>query len=84
MEELRPPWSWMRPPTPISVPRAQRRRAAGMPSGWAGALAIASVALWITAPWTHGTGFALGLGMAPALGLLIARNYDVGQSCAAS
>ena len=44
--------------------------------GWAAALALAALLLWLTAPWTRGTGLALALGAAPAVGLLIARNYD--------
>jgi cell cycle sensor histidine kinase DivJ len=44
--------------------------------GWAGALAFAAAILWLTVPWSEGTGLALGAGMAPALGLLIARHYD--------
>jgi cell cycle sensor histidine kinase DivJ len=45
-------------------------------AGWVIALAVAAVALWLTAPWTGGTGLALAAGAAPALGLLIVRNYD--------
>ncbi len=44
--------------------------------GWAGALALAAGVLWLTAPWSAGTGPALAVGAAPAIGLLIARNYD--------
>jgi cell cycle sensor histidine kinase DivJ len=44
--------------------------------GWAGALALAAVVLWLTVPWSRGTGLALAIGAAPALGLMIARNYD--------
>ncbi|MDR3513498.1 MAG: hypothetical protein P4L73_17815, partial [Caulobacteraceae bacterium] len=45
-------------------------------AGWALALAAAAVVLWLTVPWTGGTGLALAAGAAPALGLLIVRNYD--------
>jgi cell cycle sensor histidine kinase DivJ len=44
--------------------------------GWAGALALAAIVLWLTVPWSRGTGLALAVGAAPAIGLLIARNYD--------
>jgi cell cycle sensor histidine kinase DivJ len=44
--------------------------------GWAGALAMAAAVLWMTVPWSRGTGLALAVGAAPAIGLLIARNYD--------
>ena len=44
--------------------------------GWAGALALAAAVLWLTVPWSRGTGLALAVGAAPAIGLLIARNND--------
>jgi cell cycle sensor histidine kinase DivJ len=44
--------------------------------GWAGALLLAAVVLWLSVPWSRGTGLALAVGAAPAVGLLIARNYD--------
>src|SRR5579871_293215 len=44
--------------------------------GWVAAVGLAAAGLWLTAPWTHGTGPALALGAAPALAFLIARNYD--------
>ena len=44
--------------------------------GWAGALLLAAIVLWLSVPWSRGTGLALAVGAAPAVGLLIARNYD--------
>jgi cell cycle sensor histidine kinase DivJ len=44
--------------------------------GWVGALLLAAVVLWLSVPWSRGTGLALAVGAAPAVGLLIARNYD--------
>jgi cell cycle sensor histidine kinase DivJ len=44
--------------------------------GLAGILVLATIVLWLTVPWSAGVGFALAVAAVPAVGLLIARNYD--------